>query len=177
MTVTQQSLAIQAAIKNQVEQLGGEVLIAIDHSQMWEIAANSQDFLVVILCFESQEIRGGEEMQDVSGRVYNHFQAMVRRGRGYDQDVGTDLAGTPPGGANQGSSPPFYDLVEQVRDAIRTMDISDPTSPFGPTNEAPVWFTGIEKVPYDPQVPIYGYLINFKVGTEIGDLVPQNENN
>lgn len=170
MTITEQILAVRDGLKNWAEALGGEVVIAIDSAQMWDIAVISQDFPRVILCFDEQEVRG--EASDVLGKVYNHFHAMVTRQRGYDQDVGTDLAGSD--GANQGSSPPFYDLVEQARDAIRLTQITDPGDP---DTEQPVWYKGTDKVPYDPDVPIYGYIIKFCIGTNIGDLVPMDRNN
>jgi hypothetical protein len=169
MTVVDQLLAIRDGLKDWAKTLGGEVLIAMDHTSMWNVAATSQDFPNMILCFDHQEPRGAENVADVLGKVDNHFTALVSRGRGYDQDPGNDLVGSD--GENQGSTPPFYDLVEAARDTIRQLNLSDPT------NEMPICFHGIEKVPYDPDVPIYGYLINFSIGTIIGDLLPQDQNN
>lgn len=170
MTITDQILAIRDGLQNWAQQSGGEVVIAIDSTQMWELAMIDQNCPRIILCFDSQEVRG--EASDVLGKVYNHFHAMVTRGRGYDENVGTDLAGSD--GQNQGSSPPFYDLVEQARDAIRLTAITDP----GDTDtESPVWYKGTEKVPYDAEIPIYGYIVNFCIGANIGDLVPLDRNN
>ena len=170
MTITQQAQIIQAALKDWAQQTGGDVVIAIDTTQMWEVASLSQDHPCAIIAFESQEVRG-EHSSDLLGKVYNHFVALITRQRGYDENPGVDLAGVAPMGGTQGGSIPFYDLVEQARDAIRNCSVQDDT------NESPVWFKGVEKVPYDPQVPIYGYIINFCIGTCIGDIVPSNQGN
>ena len=144
-----------------------DVVVAIDNAHMWDIAANMVDRPRAILSFADQTMRGDEGVADVMLRVYNEYECMITRQRGYTNYPGDALigqAGTPSGGnPAQGSDyGSFYDLVEAGRDAIITTTITN-----DPTIEMPIYARGIQRVPYDSSLKIYGYIVKFAIGTQL----------
>lgn len=165
MTVKDQLLAIKSSLNDWAKNEGGTVEIAIDNSHMWEIGALDQTSPRVILCYEGEDVRGDFATADVTQRVDRRFNALVTRSRGYDAEVGIGLAGID--GAASGNSRPFYDLVEEARERIRFAVIDHPD------NESPPYFHSIERAPYDGDMRVYGYVLNFTIGTQLPDLMKQ----
>jgi len=170
MNIGEMLRRVKCSLDTWAEPEGGSVSVAIDSAHMWELGAIDQESPRVILSFTEQRPRVDDpRVQDVLNRVDNFFEAMVTRGRGYEERVGDALVGLADG-APARMARPLHDLVEEAVATIQACTIDDVDV------EMPIWYRGTERVPYNPHEPIYGYIITFSIGTQKADLKNQRAN-
>lgn len=156
--ISDQANAIANALAGFVAQpdIRGSAQIAFDESHLWDIASVQSTAPRIIVCYAGESQRGDGPTQGVLYRVDRRWKVAVTRGRSLTQQSGTALS-------NQVlNSTPFYDLVEQVRDGVRSL--------LNISMERPVDFSTIEPMSL-PNLVIDGYLIEFSTANDIPMIV------
>ncbi len=96
-------------------QNAGTAVIASSVNDMWTQAFMCSDKATVIICFAGDEPRGPFETSAATHRGDFTFQAVFSRGRGLTANRGDSLV------TNVQNARPFYDLLEELRDKIRSI--------------------------------------------------------
>ena len=156
MTISAQLRSIQSDLGDVDSVGGGGVFIASDIVNMWEQAYNASNKLRVILCCTGEEIRGDFTIAAYCHRVDRQFVALVTRGRSFTPDRGAGLTETIQNAA------PLFDMVEVVRDKIRSM--------LDNSEELPVDYKGFHSVPPETGLVIDAYQINFSLVADLPNL-------
>jgi hypothetical protein len=94
------------------------VSIVSNLRDLWEQASLNTQKPRVLICFVGSEPRGGFREANYQNREDRSWMVAVTRGRGFFAERGDSLAGSSQG---QTSEIPFYDIVEEVRDQIRSI--------------------------------------------------------
>ena len=114
---------------------------------------------IVLVTFVGEEKYGSDDVAELTSRVTRHFDILVKRGKVLCSPLTTALTVT------EGPSLPFYDLMETIRDSIRTIEWPAPMvlnpgiyNSTRPANE--------------PGQLIDSYIISYSVITMIGQVMP-----
>jgi hypothetical protein len=155
VTISEQALAIKAALDTWATAEHGQCVIACNVYGMWEMASNQSQGPRAILCYFGETPRGDFPTAAILGRVDRHWQLAVTRPQGPAYQRGAQLTDT------LGNNRPFYDLVDEARDIIRTM-LLDPNY-----TERPIDYRGTKSMQMVNGQVLDGYIIEFSIGTQL----------
>lgn len=74
----------------------------------------------VLITFVGEELLGGEDVAELIGRARRYFDILVQRGKQLTDPLTSGLTQT------AGPAKPFYDLLEIIRDAVRSIEWPSP---------------------------------------------------
>jgi hypothetical protein len=151
MTIGEQLKQIRDTLAAWAIEVGGKVVLAEDVGELISHLTTSPGAPRVIVMFDSEDKRGEHEEL---GRVDRKFLVVLSRGRSMRLDTGEALLEGSAGGR------PFYDLLEEAREAVRAIRFDRETTEGIPD------YKGIRRV------EIAGYLtdgrqIEFTIGTQL----------
>lgn len=154
ITISQQAKNLQAVLNTWAVQYGGVAETASDLKNFWEQAGNNNDLPRILIVYNGESARGEFRTRSALDRVDRSWQVGVFRGRGFSAQRGRSLTNTVV------NAMPFYDVVEQIRDLIRSiLDISE---------EFPVEFISIRPMaPNPPTMIMDAYVIEFVTANDI----------
>lgn len=157
ITISQQAKNLQAVLNTWAVQHGGVAETASDLKNFWEQAGNNNDIPRILIVYNGENARGEFRTRSALDRVDRKWQVGVFRGRGFSAQRGRSLTNTVV------NAMPFYDVVEQIRDLIRSiLDISE---------EFPVEFMGINPMsPNPPTLIMDAYVIEFVTANDIPNI-------
>ena len=155
MTIKDQLTAVQSALETWAENEGGRAYIASDRVHLYDLIGLSQGKPTVVALFMGETIRGEFEVAAALGRVDRQFLAVISRGRGMKANPADSLV------QDGGGGKPMFELVESVRDIIRTLEL-DPD-----TTERPIDYKGIAPVDFGENTRTDAYQIEFSIGTAL----------
>ncbi len=156
MDILEQAQAVKEALEPLASAEGGKAFVASDLLHLWSIAYQNTQGLRVIICFNGLDMRGGEDYGAILLRADVHWIVGVCRGRGYSADRDQSQLSTVV------NAKPFYTLIAEVRDVIRSL--------IGASVEAPVDFRRIRPMPMNEGSLVDGYLIEFDLVTDLSPI-------
>lgn len=151
-----------SSIKNKVtamrDYLDGKVdsapaFIASDKIHAWEILKNRPGTCKIAVGFEGEKARVNGPGLDITGRVNQNYYAIISRGRGLQQVRSDNLI------YGSGGGLPLFDLAEQMRDVMRTVN-------FNPNTDEQTDYVGLEEwkeISFD----IDAFICRIWVGTQL----------
>lgn len=113
--------AMRIALAEWAKPLKGTVQVAGDPFHLFSLLAAKPGSVRVCLLADSGQKRGEYEE---AGQEDSAFVVVVSRGRGFPLDPGASLQTGSAGGA------PLFDLVEQIRDVVRGIDVDPEATEF-----------------------------------------------
>lgn len=160
MTITEQANAIVAALRDYVSSVSGHVAVVHDMKELWETAYNDSQSPTVLVHYGGEDARGDFSVVERLNMVDRLWNVMVKRGSGLLEYRGASLI------EPNTTAPGYYDLVEQVRDTMRTIALTD--------CEGPIVFKGVRPMVMG-EVVTDAYLLEFSIGTLIPQVTPRTE--
>lgn len=152
MSIAAQALVLRENLRSWAEERGGVAEVVANFRAMWEQASQSSQKPMLLVCFLGERVRGPFSTAAATYRVDRTWNVAVVRGRGFASNRGDTLTEA------VGDAPALFDVLEEIRDRIRTFkDISA---------EAPVDFKGIKPMQLGSLV-IDGYLIEFSTAHDL----------
>lgn len=138
---------------------GGVAEIVHDLNHLWTRAFIKSDVPRCLICFAGETIRGDFTIAAATSRVDRDFVVLVTRARGFTATRGDTLV------EDYENQRPFYDLLEEARDLIRTLAFDPSVTEAMDTD--PIDYKGIKPaLPED--TPLDAYMIEFSIGTQLG---------
>lgn len=152
ITIAQQAKNLQAVLGGWASQHGGSALVASNLKDFWDQAGMDTKVPRILIVYNGEVARGEFRTRSALDRVDRNWNVGVTRGRGFSPNRGDSLTGLVV------NAIPFYDVVELVRDTIRSiLNISE---------EFPVEFLNIRPMNQGTLV-VDGYLIEFVTANDI----------
>lgn len=152
ISIGQQSKNLQVTLANWVTQHGGVCEVASNLKELWVQSGINNDIPRVLVCYDGENARGEWRTRSALNRVDRNWKVAVIRGRGFSAQRGDSLDKLVV------NAIPFYDVVEYIRDLIRSMlNISE---------EFPVEFTSIRPMSHGTMI-LDGYVIEFVTANDI----------
>lgn len=153
ITISQQSRNLQAVLGDWAVQNGGQAEVVSDLKNFWMQAGVNNDIPRILIVYMGEDARGDFRSRSALDRVDRRWTVGVFRGRGFSARRGDSLTTTVV------NAVPFYNVVESVRDLIRSiLNISE---------EFPVEFMSIKPAPNYGNMVMDGYLIEFVTANDI----------
>lgn len=150
--ISQQAKNLQAVLQQYAAQRGGMAVVASNLKELWEQASISNDQPRILICYDGEVARGDFASRSALNRVDRSWKVAVIRGRGFSSERGDSLI------YGVVNAPPFYDVVEDVRDQIRSiLNISE---------EFPVEFMAIRPLSQGTMI-LDAYTIEFTTANDI----------
>jgi len=115
ISISQQAQNIVDVLRPYAETSGGVAEVVSNLRELWAQAAMSSDRARILVCYNGEQSRGDFSVANVNHRVDRQWIVAVTRGRGWNSKRGDSLYKT------VGSTDPFYDVVEEVRELLRTI--------------------------------------------------------
>lgn len=109
----------------------------------------------ILVAFVSEEAYGSEDVQELLGMTRRYFDILIQRGKILSDPRNSALSNT------TGPSKPFYDLLEDCRDAVRTIEW--PT----PMVLNPIEYHGMKPFSQENWL-MDSYIISISILTQIG---------
>ncbi len=135
MTISEQARTIRNKLQEFANPRGAEVKIMANMQHLWEELFVHDETPKLLICYTGETCRGDLGSQRFLARVDREWIVVVIRGHGWS-NVMADTESPNIGSPNPQDVEPFYDIVEQIRDMIRSMPEI--------TEELPVTFKNIE---------------------------------
>lgn len=132
---------------------GGEVEIAGDAVDLFGMLSAQPGGLRVVVWVAREQKRGEYEE---SGLVDRTVHIFVSRGRGFTLQPSDGLVR-----ATAGARKPLYDLVEEVRDLVRGIDLD------AETTEVTLDYKGFQPFDLPTERPVDAYQIEFSCGVQL----------
>lgn len=156
ITIGQQAKNLQAVLGNWAAQFGGVAEVTSNLKDLWNQAAINNDQPRILICYMGETARGDSRIRSALNRVDRIWNVAVIRGRGFSARRGDSLT------SQVVNAIPFYDVVETVRDTIRTiLNISE---------EFPVEFLSIRPLSQGTMV-LDAYTIEFMTANDIPEII------
>lgn len=120
ISISQQASNILAVLQPYAQASGGTAEVVSNLQMLWLQASMATDRPRILVCYNGETSRGDFSVANVNHRVDRQWIVAVTRGRGWNSNRGDSLYKT------VGTVDPFYDVVEEVRELLRTKsDISE----------------------------------------------------
>ena len=120
ISISQQAGNILAVLQPYAQSSGGAAEVVSNLQMLWLQASMVTDRPRILVCYNGEQSRGDFSVANVNHRVDRQWIVAVTRGRGWNSNRGDSLYKT------VGKVDPFYDVVEEVRELLRTKsDISE----------------------------------------------------
>jgi hypothetical protein len=162
MSIAQQLKTYEAALDTFAQKQGGKCLVAKDKNHLWDMLFNAPAGLRVLVWFQREVPRGEFGTQARTGKVDRHFQVVITRGAGFKIKPGDSLT------EGAGGGRPMFDLVEDVRDLVRTLIV-----PGSQAEDRIPDNVGIELLDVGgTDLRVDAYEINWTAGANIGIASP-----
>lgn len=161
MSITEQAKDIAEGLAAWATAEKGKAFVASNIHDMWNQAFARSDGPRAIVAYNGETVRGDFGIAAILGRVDRNWMVAVTRGQGAGKERGAQLTET------IGNARPFYDLVEEARDIIRTFELDANFC------ERPIDFKGIRTMQMVNGQILDGYIIDFSVGTQLGRVAAQ----
>jgi hypothetical protein len=156
ISIAQQANNLHAVLDNYATQRGGEASVVSNLKEWWNQSAINNDIPRILICYMGENSRGSFNTRSALNRVDRTWNVAVIRGRGFSANRGDSLTKTVV------NAIPFLQVVEDVRDTIRTiLNISE---------EFPVEFLSIKPMSFGT-TPIDGYIIEFVTANDIPNII------
>ena len=114
-SISQQAQQIVDLLKPYAQKSGGFADVVSNLQMLWAQASMANDRPRILVCYNGEQIRGDFAVAAFNHRVDRQWIVAITRGRGWNINRGDSLYKT------AGNADPFYDVVEEVRELIRTM--------------------------------------------------------
>lgn len=160
-SISAQATQIAALLQPYAKKSGGDAQIVSNLKMLWMQAGMANDRPRILICYNGESIRGEFAVAAFNHRVDRQWVVAVTRGRGWNATRGTSLYKT------VGNADPFYDVVEEVRELIRTMT--------GVSEEFPVDFKRISPMSSENKA-LDSYAIEFSTSNDIPGILLTNPN-
>ncbi len=155
ITISQQAKNLQAVLGDWASQHGGAAEVASDLKNFWVQSGTNNDQPRILIVYTGETARGSFEKRSALDRVDRTWNVGVFRGRGFSAQRGDSLT------KNVVNAIPFYDVVEQIRDMLRSiLNISE---------EFPVEFLNIKPLSQGTQI-VDAYVIEFVTANDIPNI-------
>jgi len=161
LTISQTAQQLKSQLSTWAVTAGGKAVVASNTKDMWEQASQNTQTPLVLICYNGETIRGERAVSAFNHRVERNWIVAVTRGRGWNTERGASLYTT------TANADPLYDVVEEVRDAIRVMT--------GISEEFPVEFQSISPMSSNNK-ELDAYAIQFTVAADIPAITLTNPN-
>lgn len=162
ITISQQANFLQLALDAYANPLGGEAKVVSNLKDYWSQAKLSSQKPTILVCYQGDVARGPFEQANAWVRVDRQWSVAVIRGRGFTSNRGDTL------NSSQGGQIPFYDVVEQVRELLRSL--------LGISEELPtIDFKSIKPMSMGSD-PLDGYEIQFSTANDLPMISISNPN-
>ncbi len=158
MKVSAQAILIRDALALWATSEKGTAAIVFDQLELWENIFKGVSNPKVLVCYDGETLRGDPSIRAILGRVDRQWIVAVSRARGLNASRGDSL------NELKGNARPFYDLIEEARDIIRSLG--------GISVESPVDFISIEPA-VRPDALTDAYLLRFSVADDLPQLTDQ----
>lgn len=114
-SISVQCQQIVDVLKPYATKSGGFADMASNLRDLWAQTSMASDRPRILVCYNGENIRGDFSVAAFNHRVDRQWIVAVTRGRGWNANRGDSLYKT------AGNADPFLDVVEEVRELIRTM--------------------------------------------------------
>lgn len=151
-----QANSIQAILQQYVAPFGGVASVVSNLKDLWSRPYNSSQSPRALVCYMGERIREQFSVAAILHRVDREFAVAITRGRGFYVNRGDSLS-------QNMQEIPFYDVVESVRDLIRSINS------ICPVEELPIDFKTIRPM-NNGNLVIDGYIIEFSIGSPLPEL-------
>jgi hypothetical protein len=155
LSIIEQAKVIKEALDLWAPQDAGKCIIASNIYDMWAMASNNAQGARAILAYHGETIRGDFPVAAFLSRIDRQWQLAILRPQGPAPERGSQL--TDPLGNNR----PFYTLVEEARDIIRSLVFDANFC------ERQVDYHGIKSMQMVNGQVLDGYIIEFSIGTQL----------
>jgi hypothetical protein len=167
--ILEQMTFIQAALQSWIEADGGKAIVAFSLGHMWTHMMQKDTAAQAVVAYEGEDIVGDEATAENVGVVMRNFIVGLKRNRGYSDTPGDKLTATAGVGDPTKALPaarPFYSMLEEARDVIRSME-----PPYHLCLSRPVIYKGVK--PFEtPDHWTDAYTIEFSMLTQLPYLKP-----
>jgi hypothetical protein len=158
ITINQQAQLVRNAVAGFAQDNNGTAEVASDLAHLWKMAYIASDKLRILIAFTGENARGPFSLAAATFRVDRQFTVLVTRGRGFSANRAESLTDTVQ------NAPPLYDLVDTVRNIIRTITNA--------SVELPVDFKAIRTLQIE-RVISDAYMIEFSLAADLPRVVDQ----
>lgn len=112
-TISQQASIIESVLQGVVQSQSGIASVVSSQEDLWNQPYQNNTSFRILVCFLGEKTKGTIPGPAILHRVNRNWQVRVTRGRGLSSNRGDSLTKT------IGNALPFWDVMEQCRDAIR----------------------------------------------------------
>lgn len=159
MKISEIANTLKGNIENFAQSRGGVVTIASNVRDMWETAFKSSEKPRIIIAYAGEQIRGEFSVAALIHRVDRDWFVAVTRGRTFTVPRGKGLT------ESVQNAEAFYDVVEAVRDLIRTsVSITEELQPD---------FKAIRPMDLGNGLVVDGYVIEFSTANDLPNVQAQ----
>ena len=151
-SISQQTQQIVDVLKPYAQKSGGFADMVSNLQMLWAQASMANDRPRILICYNGESIRGDFSVASANHRVDRQWIVAVTRGRGWSANRGDSLYKT------VGNADPFLDIVEEVRELIRTM--------IGVSEEFPVDYKRVSPMSSGNKA-LDSYAIEFSTANDI----------
>lgn len=122
ITISDEATLIQDKLQEWVSQYGGVASVVSNLRDFWNQSAINSQTPRILICYMGETARGSFSQISPWHRVDREWLIAVTKGRGYYPNRGAGLTDS------TSTETPLYDVVETVRDIVRSMQtISEET--------------------------------------------------
>ncbi len=155
VSIAEQCNIIKSVLNDIAAQEQGIAIIAANIDEKLLTGFNNVIGPKVLITFVGEEPVGGEDVQELLGMTRRYFDILVQRGKQLTDQRNTVLTVT------SGPSKPFYDLLEIIRDSVRSIIWPVPAC------INPCEYHGMRPAQQDGWL-LDSYIINISIMTQIG---------
>ena len=159
--ISAQCQQIVDVLKPYATKSGGFADMVSNLQMLWAQASMADDRPRILVCYNGENLRGDFSVASFNHRVDRQWIVAVTRGRGWSANRGDSLYKT------VGNADPFYDVVEEVRELIRTM--------IGISEEFPLDYKRISPMSSGNKA-LDSYAIEFSTANDVPAIVFNNPN-
>jgi hypothetical protein len=160
-SISQQAAQIQQLLSPWAVAAGGSAEVVSNLQMMWNQATMDTQKPRLLIVYNGETIRGEFAVAAFNHRVDRQWIVAVTRGRGWNANRGDSLYKT------VGNADPFYDVIEEVRELIRSM--------IGISEEFPVDYKRISPMS-SANKALDAYGIEFSTANDIPGITFTNTN-
>ena len=160
-SISTQASQIRAVLSPYAAKSGGAAEVVSNLQMLWMQASMANDRPRILICYNGEKSRGEFSVAAANHRVDRQWIVAVTRGRGWNANRGDSLYKT------VGNADPFYDVIEEVRELIRSM--------IGISEEFPVDYKGMSPMSSGNKA-LDSYAIEFSTSNDEPQILLTNPN-